>query len=219
MAESGTTPEGRRQKGLPAAVAAAGLCFFALFVHSGFPLVLLSASGLVAAAVAIHLSLRADASPARTWGLGRPSRSVVLWTLVGCALGVALGLAHRFRYAADLLPGRLAPFALVAVLIGSTEELIYRGYLQGTWRRLGPAWAAVGAAAAHTAYKCSLFVLRPEGVEVSLGVLAALTFLGGLAFGALRERSGSVLPPLAAHAWFEIVVYGGLSSAPWWVWA
>jgi len=78
--------------------------------------------------------------------------------------------------------------------------------------------AVMLAAAAHTAYKAALFAFPPEGVVIDLEFLAVWTLIGGVVFGALRELSGSVLPPLAAHVVFDIVVYGGSVQAPWWVW-
>ncbi|MCK5693629.1 MAG: CPBP family intramembrane metalloprotease, partial [Bacteroidales bacterium] len=45
------------------------------------------------------------------------------------------------------------------------------------------------------------------------------TFLGGLLIGTLRELSGSTIPPVIAHAVFDIILYGGLAIAPVWVWS
>jgi hypothetical protein len=35
----------------------------------------------------------------------------------------------------------------------------------------------------------------------------------------LREFAGGVLPPVAAHVLFDLVVYGERVEAPWWVWS
>jgi hypothetical protein len=37
-------------------------------------------------------------------------------------------------------------------------------------------------------------------------------------FGLLRQVSGSVAPSMVAHAAFDLLVYGALARAPWWVW-
>jgi len=71
---------------------------------------------------------------------------------------------------------------------------------------------------AHAAYKTALFVWPPAPVAVDLVAILALTFIGGLVLGLLREASNSVLPPVAAHVAFDFVVYGALDQAPWWVW-
>jgi membrane protease YdiL (CAAX protease family) len=113
----------------------------------------------------------------------------------------------------------LALLFFFAASIGASEQLLFRGYVQGRLYRLGSVPAVVLAAAAHTAYKLSLFVFLPEGVAVDYVSLAFLNFLGGIAAGTLREWSGSVIPPLAGHVLFDIMVYGENSQAPWWIWS
>ncbi len=55
-------------------------------------------------------------------------------------------------------------------------------------------------------------------LQFDLFFLVVWTLVGGLLFGLLREKSGSAFPPLIAHAMFDIVLYGGLATAPLWVW-
>ena len=107
----------------------------------------------------------------------------------------------------------------VAVLIGATEEVLYRGYIQGRVRRFGPFKAAVFAALCHSAYKGSLFVFHNQPVDINMFLLVACTFTVGLVLGVLRERAGSLLPAVAAHVVFDIVAYGAYAQAPWWVWS
>jgi membrane protease YdiL (CAAX protease family) len=202
-----------------ALVAAGSLCVFAAFVHRGGPLVLLAAGGLVVAAWTVGSSLRGTPSPRELLGLHAFSTRVAACVLAGCILGLGLGVACRLGYGHGAFPGALAPFALVAALIGGAEELVYRGYIQGRVRRWGWLGAMAVAALCHAAYKAAVFVLPPGAVEVNFAFLVGATFLGGLAFGALRELSGSVLPPLAAHVVFDVVVYGEHAQAPWWVWS
>jgi len=202
-----------------ALVAAGALCVFAAFVHRGWPLVLLAAAGLVAAAWTIGASLRATPSPWELLGLHAFSARVAACLVAGCMLGLGLGVVCRLGYAYGALPRAVTHFAVVAVLIGGTEELVYRGYIQGRVRRWGWLGAMALAALCHAAYKVAVFALPPGEVEVNFRFLVGATFLGGLAFGVLRELSGSVLPPLAAHTVFDIVVYGDQAQAPWWVWS
>lgn len=217
-----------------AGIAAGGMCLFALFAHSGSPRVLLAACGLVAALFAISRSMRTEPSTAALFGF-----SPFTWKAAGCAgFGLVLGgaMAGLFRWNSGLsvLPRGLGSFAPVAACIGIAEEVLYRGYIQGRLGRLGAALAVGGAAACHTAYKCILFALPllaarsgelraalsrlGWAAQTDIGFLAFYTFLGGLAFGALRQYSRNVVPPLAAHAAFDIVVYGELARAPAWVW-
>ncbi len=213
-------PERRTRRKLASAGAvAAGLCVFALFIHAGLPLVLLSAAGLAVAGTVMGLSVRDESSRLAASGLSRPSRRAAVLVLLGCVVGLALGVAHRWQCGLRLLPDALRSVALLAALIGATEEVVYRGYIQGRVRSLGVLPALALAALAHTAYKCALFSLPPPGVESGLLFLATWTLLGGLLFGILREAAGNVLPPLAAHACFDIIVYGELARAPWWVWS
>jgi len=201
------------------ALAAAGMCLFALFVHSRLPLGVLSAVGLLAAAIALGRCILTEPAPAAILGLGPLSPKATAFGAPGAVVGLGLGLIFRGQYGWPLLPGTLTWFAFPAALIGATEELLYRGYVQGRVRGLGMAGAVVLAAACHTAYKSALFALPPEPAGVTFWVLATITFLGGLGFGALRELSGGVYSPLLAHACFDIIVYGGRTQAPWWVWS
>jgi membrane protease YdiL (CAAX protease family) len=204
---------------LEPAIAAAAMCLFAAFAHSGWPLFALSVAGLVTAAAVLARFFRIESRPAAVLGLDRVSPRVGLHAGIGIALGIALGAIYRAAYGHGLFPGRLTGFALTAALIGAAEELLYRGYAQGRARRFGAGGAVAFAALAHTAYKCALFVYPPQGYEVSLGPLAVWTLLGGAVFGILREISSSAVPPLAAHACFDLIAYGDRIQAPWWVWS
>jgi membrane protease YdiL (CAAX protease family) len=180
---------------------------------------MLAAGGLLATTLAVQHSIGAEPSAEAIVGLGRPSRRALVLTIAACFLGAALGVLFRLVEDRGVVPGCLMPFALAAGTIGAGEELLYRGYIQGRLRHLGWIAAAVLAALAHTAYKSALFVLPAVPVEIDLRFLALWTFVGGLLFGVLREFSGSVLPPVAAHVLFDLVVYGDRARAPWWVWS
>lgn len=208
-----------RRPVIEAAAAAAGMVLFALFVRSGWPWgAVASACGLAVAAAAMYHTFRAEPAATVVLGLSRPSRGVAMYVVAGCLVGAALGVLFRVVSEMGAVPAGLGRFAFVAVLIGATEEVVFRGYVQGRLARLGWPAAVVLAAAAHTAYKSALFAMPPEGVAIDHAFLATWTLVGGVAFGLLRHGSGSVLPPLAAHAVFDIVVYGGGAQAPWWVW-
>jgi hypothetical protein len=57
--------------------------------------------------------------------------------------------------------------------------------------------------------------LAPAGLE-RFAIVACL--IGGVIAGLLRQSSGSAIPPMAAHAAFDLIVYGALARSPWWVW-
>lgn len=197
---------------------AAGMVVFALFSHRALPWILVSIAGLLIAAAALERSLRSAPGVAGLLGLAGFSGKIGLITILGCAIGVGGGLLHRQSLGLPLAPAGLERFAIVACLIGAMEELIYRGWLQGRLRPLGWPVAVVVAAAAHTVYKLALFAwpLGPSAVDYA--ALAEWTFLGGVIAGLLRQSSGSAIPPMAAHAAFDLIVYGALARSPWWVW-
>jgi membrane protease YdiL (CAAX protease family) len=152
-------------------------------------------------------------------GLAARTRRGAVLLVVGVVLGAGLGVLYRAFGGWPALPGDLARLALAAAMIGATEELAYRGYVQGRLRGLGWVAAVALAALAHTAYKSALFAFPEAAVQIDFRFLAVWTFVGGCVFGMLRQFSGSVLPPVAAHVLFDLVVYGDRVEAPWWVWS
>jgi len=201
-----------------ALTAAAGMCLFALFVHITYPLKALSALGLGLTLLTLFTDLRTESSPAVLMGLNQFSKRVFVFTARGISFGCALGLFYRWGYDMELFPRAFGIFAPVAVMIGATEEILYRGYIQGRVQKFGPFKAAAFAALCHSAYKCALFAFHNQPVDINMLLLGTFTFAVGLALGILRERAGSLLPAVAAHVVFDIVAYGEYAQAPWWVW-
>lgn len=200
-------------------MAAAGMCLLALFVHSKYPLKAFSALGLCLTFMTLFNDLRTNSNPAVLMGLDQFSKKVLTFTGYGSIFGCVLGIVYRWAYGMELFPGTLGVFVPVAVLIGATEEILYRGYIQGRVHRFGPFKAAAFAALCHTAYKSSLFAFHNHPVDINIFLLGTCTFAVGLVLGVLRERAGSLLPAVAAHVVFDIVAYGEYAQAPWWVWS
>jgi membrane protease YdiL (CAAX protease family) len=174
--------------------------------------------GGVLAASAVAYGLAADRRVLDTLALSRWPRRGGLWLGAALALGVAWGLCHRWQTGRPITPLPFTAFCLAAVAIGACEEVLYRGFLQGWVRSRGPWPAILIATAAHTAYKCSIFLLPRGPDRANLPVLAAVTLAGGIVLGLLRERLGNLAFPIAAHAAFDALAYGDLATAPWWVW-
>ncbi|MBN2449550.1 MAG: CPBP family intramembrane metalloprotease [Lentisphaeria bacterium] len=175
----------------------------------------------VALALAAGLGYCACRTPeGMTMALGRlgSRRRALVWLGLGTLTGVLLAVLWRRSGGLSGLPARLTPFAAVAAAIGATEEVVFRGLVQGRLRVWGQAAAVLGAAVLHTAYKVAVLASPPAGYQVNLGFLATWTLLGGLLFGIFRAAGGSVWPCVAAHAAFDVVGYGDWSGAPWWVW-
>lgn len=207
-----------KQPELQAFTAAAGMVLFAFFIRRPMPSFLLAPCGLILVVTALGYSIYSGTPLLRLAGVSRFSRKVAAWTLLGIALGCFLGILFRSTQESGILPARLSCFALTAAAIGATEELLYRGYIQGLLVRMKWPIAVILTAVAHTAYKSALFAEPPGGIVITHGLLMLCTLLGGIAFGFTRHFSNSVLPPLAAHLLFDILVYGDYVHAPWWVW-
>jgi len=219
MPEADRRTAGRCRALAEGGAAAVGLCLFALLAHGAGLLRAASLVGLSVAACAIVLALGRARSPLDVMGLARWSRALAAWSAAAVLLGIGLGVAHRVGYEHSFFPSAIEPFALIAAAIGATEELAYRGWMQGVLRPWGAALSVLLAAAAHTAYKTALFALPPAPAPVNVLFLVGATFVGGLALGALRAGSRSVLPPLILHVAFDLAVYGDRGQAPWWVWS
>lgn len=201
------------------AAASVGLAVFAAFSHQGVPQVSFAFGGFALAVAAILWSGFGSARPAELLGLGHYSKRILTFSIVGVAFGLGAAIWHRYALDLSLWPrAGIEPFVIVACLIGATEEIVYRGWILGRARPLGSAAAVLIAALAHTAYKTALFAFPSEAVSIDLAQIALVTFLGGIALGVLRVASGSLIPPLLAHAAFDFAVYGAVAAAPWWVW-
>jgi hypothetical protein len=199
-------------------VTAAALALFALFSHRGWPLFLIAAAGLIVAAFAIQRSFGSMREAAHTLGLSSFPRKAGLLIPAACAAGIGLGIFYRGSFSLPIFPRELRPFVAVACLIGGAEEIVYRGWMQGSLRVLGRPAAVGVAAVAHAAYKAALFLWPSVPISVDFAFLIVWTVAGGIVFGVLREASESVVPPCLGHMTFDILVYGAIAAAPWWVW-
>jgi len=202
-----------------AALPAAGMVVFALFAHAPAPFGWISAFGLLVTFTAVIWGLLRKAHPLASIGAVPLSSSRAGFLLLGAGYGLVLygfyclgnGLAVR-------VPG-LTGFAFVSASIGTSEEVLFRGYIQGRLSSAGALASIALASVLHTAYKTSLFVWTPFPLPFSLLIFSAFTLAGGLGMGILRHASGGVYAPVVAHATFDILVYGGCVEAPWWVWS
>jgi len=107
---------------------------------------------------------------------------------------------------------------MIAPIIGSTEELIFRGYLQKQLRQIGPVTSIVFASLFHSLYKLVFFFPRESPFEINFLSLVKCTFFVGILFGMIKEYAKNSLAPVCGHAVFNLVVYGDNSIIPWWIW-
>jgi membrane protease YdiL (CAAX protease family) len=162
------------------------------------------------AAVALGVAVLLFDRPASTALLQPSPRLILLGATAGALMVAATYLLYPVLarvvlpiatdtaqlYAAFRAPSLVvASAALVPVIVG--EELVWRGVVQAALvQRLG-AWRGVALAA-------GVYAL----VHLPLGspVLVAVAFLCGLAWGALRARTGSLVPALVAHFMWDVLV-------------
>ena len=195
-----------------------GILIFAAFIHSPFPLMLLAVGGLAGTAAVIGFSTR-NMGLMEAFGIRPLNRRVLIYIPVAAALGVLMAVLTRNRFELTLIPAGLTGIALIAPLVGTTEELIFRGYIQGRLHPTGKLCSIVCATTAHTCYKLLVILSLGSPLQFDFFFLIFWTFTGGLLFGTLRELSGNIIPPVIAHAVFDIVLYGTLATAPVWVWS
>ncbi len=197
----------------------AGILVFALFIHDPWPKRLFSIFALIGSSVILGYTNRNN-SLLTAFGLTSPLSSRVLISMIpALILGLGLGWLTRSTFDLSPLPASVTHFAFVAPLIGATEELIFRGFIQGYLRPIGRIFSVVYASTVHTCYKLLVILSLSLPLQFDFIFLVIWTFVGGLAFGALREGARSSIPPVIAHALFDIVLYGGYAIAPAWVWS
>ena len=140
------------------------------------------------------------------------------WMQAATVTSVLLSVLCRVYFADTLLPHFAGLIILPIVLTGMTEELVYRGFIQGILSHRHPAAGILVASAGHTAYKTALLGTSAVSGMVNLTSLALFTFFAGCLFGYFRFRSGRIYPALAAHGIFDLLVYGDSTDFPVWVW-
>lgn len=147
----------------------------------------------------------------------RPGSRDLAWTAGG--LGVLLGLYVAFNVAVSVFgidsgssavvegaSGRPVLFLyyipVTLLLVGPTEELVFRGAVQGLFRReYGAPFAVVASSAMFAAIHGTSFT--GEGAIVSLFVVLVL---GGV-LGVLYEKSGNLFVPVAVHGLYNTVQF------------
>jgi membrane protease YdiL (CAAX protease family) len=156
----------------------------------------------------LALALRGARIPLRgalRWNPVSPLSAAAAAAGVVAALPAVLAVVTRFVHTPDRVeefftrllsarsPGDLAVVIVAAAIVPAlTEEILFRGFLQGALERAIGRWAAIVAAAA------------------AFGVIhgadrAPAAFLMGVLLGWTAARAGSVLPAVAAHACVNVL--------------
>jgi membrane protease YdiL (CAAX protease family) len=207
-------------KAIPSAILViAGICIFGSFIHADSWWRIISFAGLALTAITISLPVRDVKSLLTVLGIVPFTRKVIYYSFGGIIFGIFLGVAYNSIKTDWLFPQNLTTFAITAALIGITEELVFRGFAQYRLASAGALLSILLASSGHTLYKFLVISTVPIDLNTDIPSLVTLTFLVGIVFGIMREVSGSVIPPVIAHALFDIIVYGGASLAPVWIWS
>lgn len=199
-------------------LALSGIIIFACFVHREGSLFIMAVCGLLVASLAISYAVFRTGSVLRLLGLTRYNNVTIAYLSAGLVVGLVAATGYRLYSGISLFPGTLTAIALISPLIGITEELVFRGYLQGRSQLYGPYFSIFIAAASHTLYKYLVLKSMVVYTIIDFPRLVLFTFLFGMIVGAFRHLSQNVVPALAAHAVFDILVYGDFSEMPVWVW-
>jgi len=195
-----------------------GLMVFSYFIHHEYPLRLISFAGLLLASYFIGKNLRSYDELKKITGDFPSFKTGFLWFLIGITGGILFAALYRWHLDLTIVPKSIYVFALVAALIGSLEELVFRGFIQEHVRRVNAPLSILFSTISHTGYKCCLFLSPVITVNTDIGFLAFWTFFASIIFGTIRHFSRSIIPSLVAHAIFDILVYAEFVNAPWWVW-
>jgi membrane protease YdiL (CAAX protease family) len=191
---------------------------FSFFIHYELPFRLIAVASLFVPACFFSRNLK-TLSELRKWARESLSLKIsVYYIITGILLGILLAIFYRWYLEISLFPNSLHLFAVVAALIGCTEELVFRGFIQDYAKSINTPFSILFSTISHTAYKCCLFLSPMAVYDIDIGFLALWTLIAGFIFGTIKHYSKSILPLLFAHALFDILVYGELISAPWWVW-
>lgn len=205
---------------IPSAVlVTAGICVFGWFVHGGSWQRVISFSGLALAAAVIGGSVQHVRSLLRVFGFVPVNRELLPYCMAGIMFGMLLGILYNLLETDALLPPTVTGFVFLAPLIGITEELVFRGFVQSQLAASSGALVSVlMTAAGHTLYKYLVIKTVTIDLQTHLPSLVVGTFLVGLVLGFMKNKTGSIIPPALTHACFDILVYGGATLAPVWVW-
>ena len=146
------------------------------------------------------------------------AKITVLYCFAGLLAGILFSTLYRWHLGITLFPQSFHLFALIAALIGATEELVFRGFIQDQVKNINSSFSILFGTLSHTAYKCCLFLSPMATAGIDIRFLAFWTLIAGILAGTIKHFSKSILPPMIAHALFDIMVYAGFVNPPWWVW-
>jgi hypothetical protein len=143
--------------------------------------------------------------PGRDLRLSAGNCSKTVQFAVGLSVGFIVGFVEYFvlkpspiLVGASFLQALAYAAIVMCVMVGISEELLFRGLMQSSLERLMPRWEAVGLASI-------MFGLMHIGWMNPLEVL--LAYAAGVAFGYLAISTESLIAPIVAHGFGNFVLY------------
>lgn len=196
-----------------------GLFVFAGFSHKTSQFFILSLAGLTGSVIVIITEMQSFNDLYPLLGLHGTMKNKLIFLPLSILTGLIFGVIYRNYLHIGIFPDQLTNFAMAAIAIGSTEEVMFRGYLQSRLRKVNTVLSIILPTCAHTIYKLLLFIPFQSEPDIKIVFIVQWTFIGGLVFALLKELSQNTLFPVLSHASFDLLVYGDNSILAWWVWA
>ena len=200
---------------LEAILCSLALMFFSFFIDSGTPLRLFAIAALIVPAWFFSRNLQSLSDLRRKAHTPASAKITVLFCFAGILTAILLSTLYRGYLGISLFPQSFHLFVLVAALIGATEELVFRGFIQEQVKNINAPFSILFSGISHTAYKCCLFLSPMATAGIDIRFLAFWTLIAGILAGTIKHFSKSILPPMIAHALFDIMVYAGFVNPPW----
>ena len=203
---------------LEALLCSLALISFSYFINSGTPLRFFAIAALTVPAWFFSRKLQSLSDLRRIIHAPASAKIIIVYCFAGILAGILFSTLYRWHLGINLFPDSFHLFVLIAALIGATEELVFRGFIQDQVKNINSSFSILFGTLSHTAYKCCLFLSPVAAAGMDIRFLALWTFIAGIILGTFRHFSKSILPPVIAHALFDILVYAGFANSPWWVW-
>lgn len=196
----------------------ANLVLFAYLAEYSFPVKAAAFIPLIFVAAVIGNQVNINATAIKQIPKNIFRHGLLIYYVVALQIGLIGGLAYRGSFHMPLVPTTVSGFIFIAALIGLTEELVFRGYMQSRLAIINQPLAVLFAALAHTLYKTFLFLSPAALPRHDLLHFFFWTLVASVIVGSLKQTSKSIIPAIIAHIVFDTIVYAEMSHAPWWVW-
>lgn len=196
----------------------AGIWLFAWFIAAVNFAKSIAWAGLLLSSFILYYNAQIQGNLRALWSEPKPLFNKCSMLVLALLLGPLVGAAYRTSLGMTASPQALSGFALTAVCIGITEELIFRGVIFYILHKQTAVIGILSSSLAHAGYKTLLFLSPFAMQQLDFAQVFTYTFLSGLLLGSMRWYAASAASPIIAHASWDAMVYGDSPAAPWWVW-